>query len=227
MREFHARAGTPGIVDASFFFDAPRTVAADGDNFILTSAWGNTLEVWNPDTRAKVETHSGFATPINAIRFQGNLVVAEQGSGSVILQEAGTEERSVLTDSLSLPSGLAATDNDLWAADWSSGTVWQIFADGSLLEPPTLVASGLDSPEGLAVDTDGSLLVVESGAGRLSRINPNTGEVTIVAEALRLGAPGPPDSPTWIFSGVTVSGSGQIFVTGDIDNVVYRIEAGQ
>jgi len=42
----------------------------------------------------------------------------------------------------------------------------------------------------MAVDVDGSLLVVESGEGRLSRIDPSTGQVTTVAEGLEVGVHG-------------------------------------
>jgi streptogramin lyase len=97
--------------------------------------------------------------------------------------------------------------------------------DGGSPIPPTPVASGLAQPEGLAVNIDGSLLVVESGAGRLSRIDPSTGEVTSVAEGLALGAPGPPGyPPTWTFNGVAVGPSGNIYVTSDVSNALYRFK---
>jgi len=87
------------------------------------------------------------------------------------------------------------------------------------------VATDLAFPEGLAVAPDGSLLVVETGVGRLSRIDLVTGEVSTVAVGLELGAEGAKDyPPTWIFNGVAVGPSGAIYVTGDIANVLYRIE---
>jgi DNA-binding beta-propeller fold protein YncE len=104
--------------------------------------------------------------------------------------------------------------------------VLQIVADGKQLSEPTPVATGLSSPEGLAVTPGGNLLVVEAGAGRLSLINTRTGEVSTVAEGLELGAEGPPGMPpTWLFNGVAVGPSGAIYVTGDKANVLYRIEA--
>jgi LPXTG-motif cell wall-anchored protein len=88
------------------------------------------------------------------------------------------------------------------------------------------VATGLSSPEGLALTPGGNLLVVEAGAGRLSLINTKTGEVSAVAEGLELGAEGTPGMPpTWGFNGVAVGPSGAIYVTGDIGSVLYRIEA--
>jgi glucose/arabinose dehydrogenase len=84
------------------------------------------------------------------------------------------------------------------------------------------VAMGLANPEGLAVDRDGSLLVVESGAGRLTRILPS-GATKTIAEGLPLGAPaaaGVP--PAWMFNGVAVGPSGAVYVTCDMANGVWR-----
>jgi hypothetical protein len=40
-----------------------------------------------------------------------------------------------------------------------------------------------------------------------------------------MGAPGPPGwPPTWLFNGVTVGQKGDIYVTGDNDNMIYRIK---
>ena len=95
-------------------------------------------------------------------------------------------------------------------------------AGGSPVMVP--VAQGLAGLEGLAVDQDGSLLVVEAKAGRLSRIDVVTGAVSVLAEGLELGSPGPPSMPpTWVFNGVAVGPSGAIYVTGDKSNVLYRL----
>jgi sugar lactone lactonase YvrE len=99
--------------------------------------------------------------------------------------------------------------------------VWQILSP-HVLSP---VATGLAAPEGLAVDQDGSLLVVESGAGRLSRIDLLTGVISKVVDGLELGAEAIPGLiPTWIFNGVAVGPSGYIYVTGDIASVLYRFK---
>ena len=112
-------------------------------------------------------------------------------------------------------------EGNLFVADWATGVVWK-YTSPSEREP---VAGGLASPEGIAFDADGSLLVVETGIGQLSRIDPATGDVTPVAQGLALGAQGAPGTPpTWIFNGVAVGAEGAIYVTGDIGNVVYRIE---
>jgi sugar lactone lactonase YvrE len=164
-----------------------------------------------------------FAVPLNAIRFQGDLVVAELGSNSVV--SASAEGRVTLGEGLGVPAGLAASDDDLWVSDWATGSVLQIVADGEPLQEPILIATGLAFPEGLALAADGTLLVVETGGGRLARIDTTTGEISTVADGLELGAeavPGYP--PTWMFNGVAVGPSGGIYVTGDVANVLYRLE---
>jgi sugar lactone lactonase YvrE len=134
-------------------------------------------------------------------------------------------ERATLAAGLSVPAGLAATEDDLWVSEWASGRVLQLIADGQPLPEPRVVARGLAAPEGLAVASDGSLLVVESAAGRLARIDLRVGGISTLADGLALGAPGIPSlPPTWIFNGVAVGPSGAIYVTGDRANVLYCFE---
>ena len=161
-----------------------------------------------------------FAVPVNAIRFGEDLVVAELGTGSVVRQTP-EGERFTIAEGLMVPSGLAATDDDLWVTDWASGSVWQVVADGDV--SMTEVATALANPEGIAVEPDGSLLVVESAIGNLTRILPS-GEIVTIVEGLPMGAPAAPGSPpAWAFNGVAIGPSGAIYVTSDTESLVWRI----
>jgi sugar lactone lactonase YvrE len=229
LREFDALTGKAIGVEQSSFLPtgllAPLTLSADGSNFVLTSWLSNAVEVWNPDTRQVLENYRDFATPMNAIRFQGDLVVAELGSKPAArVVRATSTGRTELATGLGVPIGLAASGGDLWVSDWAIGAVFQIVANGVALSKPRPVATGLKFPEGLAVDRDGSLLVVETGTGRLLRIDK--GGTTVVAEGLDVGimlAPGFPLPPTFLYNGVAVGPSGTIYVTGDRANVLYRL----
>jgi sugar lactone lactonase YvrE len=229
LARFDGRSGRAEGVDRQSFVDgltSPFTVAPDDANLVVTSWLQGAVQVWDPESDTVVERYEDFAAPLNAIRFQGDLVVAEWATGRVVRQDADTGERTTLTQGLVVPAGLAATDDDLWVGDRASGGVWRIVADSEVLASPALVAGGLVQPEGLAVDRDGSLLVVESGLGRLTRVDPATGATRPVASGLGLGAPAVPGTPpTWIFNGVAVGATGEIYVTGDIANVVYRLSA--
>jgi hypothetical protein len=165
-----------------------------------------------------VESYLDFAVPLNAIRFQGDLIVSELGTGSVV-RKSTTERVTLPSDNIYVPAGLAASDDDLWVGDWATGIVWQLVADGVTLSDPIPLAMDLVGPEGLVLHHDGTLLVVESGAGRITRIDPSTGDTSTVMENLEFiveTTPGTP--PTGIFNGIAVSQSGVIYVSGDEAN---------
>ncbi|RPA68559.1 hypothetical protein EF405_08210 [Cyclobacteriaceae bacterium YHN15] len=126
-----------------------------------------------------------------------------------------------------LPIGLATDGEILWVADWGTGIVWQIEFNGDTPITPFPLAKGLMSPEGLAWDKEGGLLVVETDASRLSRIDLATGEVSKIADGLSLSGPAVGQDaalpPSNYFDGVAVGQSGDIYVSGGGKNVIYRI----
>ncbi|WP_148313610.1 hypothetical protein [Sorangium cellulosum] len=228
LRSFDGDTGEPLGVERPFLgfseLHGPVTVSADGPELILSSWFFSVVQIYDTGTGSVLETYSDFATPLNAVRFQGDVVVAElgagQGAGRVVRETGGGR---VTLAPMSVPSGLAVEGGDLWAADWATGEVLQLVSGGATLSPPLEVAAGLWQPEGMAVDLDGTLLVVESGRRKLLRIDPSTGEITVLAKHLEVGLPaitGTP--PTFGMSSVAVGPSGAIYVSGDKANVLYR-----
>jgi len=224
LAEFDARSGRLIDVDnqsrAGGGIVEPWTVAPDDGNVIVTSWMSNAVQIWDPRANAEVQRYDSIL-PMSALRFQGDLVVAELGTASVVRMDAnGT--RTTIANGLAVPRGLAATGTELWVSDWATGLVWLVAGDGA----PRVIASGLAQPEGMAVDRDGSLLVVESGAGRLSRIDPVTGTVSTVADGLAMDAAAPANIPPgYAFGSVAVDSHGTILVSGAgaERNVIYRI----
>lgn len=231
LAELDARSGRVVDIDrgdvTGVGVNNPFTVAPDDGNLILTSWFTNSVQIWDPFAAAEVAIFRDFASPINALRFQGDLVVAELGSGSVVRRDAAGATTTIATG-FYYPAGLAATEDDLYAADWATGVVWRLVADGLTVDPPQVVAAGLRFPEGMAVDVDGSLLVVEAagpGVGRLSRIDPASGQVTVVVDGLATGAQGSVVMPpSFALSSVAVSTTGTLYVAGDLGSVVYRLQ---
>ena len=205
------------------------TVAPYGHDLMLTSYFGNSVQVWDPDALTSLGEWSDLPVPVNAIGFGDDLIIATIGAGGQVIRQTPAGVRTTFPAhpdiQLYLPPGLAATGDDLWVADWATGIVWQLVADGASLTPPRPIAFGLAGPEGLAVDRDGSLLVVEETAKRLTRIDPVTGATTSVAVGLRVGLPPSPSylPYSWL-SGVAVDASGTIYVTGDEGSLIYRLE---
>jgi sugar lactone lactonase YvrE len=200
------------------------TVAVDGDRLITTSWFDNTVKVWDPARNQVVAAFTGLKRPVNARPFQGQLVVAEWDTGSVLrLDAAQPDTRTAIATGIATPAGLAAGADDLYVTDRDGGRVLQIVAGGSLLSPPREVALGLAGPEGIELGDDGALYVVEADGDRVSRIDAGTGETTLVADGLALQVPSQGDFPsTMLFNGIAV-GTERIYVTGDVENVIYSI----
>ena len=86
---FHVETDTVHMPDFRNHIFCAR-VSADGDNLILSSWFANEVQVWNPETGTVVEDYPDFAVPLNAIRFQGEIAVAELLSGSVVRASDGS-----------------------------------------------------------------------------------------------------------------------------------------
>ena len=207
----------PGITSAM-------TVAGDGENLIVTSWFARMVQIWNHENREVIEEYPDFGIPINAIRFQSDLIVAELTTTSLIRANGeNPQERTTLASDLAMPAGLAADEENLWVGDWITGKIYQVIKDGSVLSELQQVASGLSNPEGMILGADKNLLVVEAGAGRVVSVNLKTGTVTTLIEDLELGLPAVPGMPpTWILSDITQAPDGTLFITGDQGHILYR-----
>ncbi len=72
------------------------------------------------------------------------------------------------------------SNGDLMLADVDNGGLLRFDAAGS----PTTVLSGFAYPNGLEVGMDDFVYVAEHNAGNIRRVNPDTGEFTIIASGL-------------------------------------------
>lgn len=232
LRRFDGRTGKQ--IDADYFCIADAfwsdaydgithsiTVsAADMEKVAVTSWVTGKVQIWNP-LRKEIVADYSFSAPTNAIFFQDELFVADLATGGVVRPVLGGFD--IIIENLIVPVGMAADGNRLWVSDWASGIVWQTSATDGGFAVQVPVATGLSHPEGIAFEKDGCLLVVESGARRLSRIDLQTKEVSVVKEGLDLGLPAFPFTPpTYAFNGVAVGSRGAIYVTGDSGRLVYR-----
>jgi len=192
------------------------TLHPDGDNLIISTWMGDYIYIFDPETEQVLDFFEEESWGVvDAIRFMGDVIFTDNEEGKIKRVDDTT-----IAEGFSYPSGLVTIGNDLYAADRDTGIVWQVFDDGILVKRK--VAKGLSKPEGLTDDVDGNLLVVETGSGRLSRIDVRTGQVTLVADGLSIGFAAMP-----MFSGVDVDSAGSIYVTGDLANVLYRFELAQ
>ena len=201
----------------------PIAAAVDGSDLIIASWMSNTVQVYDLEEKGVTRIIDGNR-PIYAIRFGDDLVVSELETQSVVsISPEG--QRSTLVDGIAVPSGLATSGGDLWAADWSEGRILKLISDGKVLAEPAVLATGLSKPEGITVAPDGSLLVVESGAGRLVSINTTSGETTVLAQDLKMGLETTPGgAPTSYFSTVAIGSDGTVYVSCDKGREVVRLK---
>ena len=201
------------------------SVHPHGEHLVLSSP--TTVTVWDPDGDRVVARIEGFEEAIDALGHGDDIFVSEYGTGSVVRFDPDSAEgRTVVASGLSEPAGLAVHGGDVYVAD-RSGAVLQVLDDGAVLETPRAVATGLSGPEGIAVGDDGSLYVVEVKAGRVARVDVESGAATAVVEGLTLRGPerralGGTTSVGEL-AGIAV-GDGVLFVSAYRDNRVYRIE---
>ena len=201
------------------------SVHPHGEHLVLSSP--TTVTVWDPDGERVVARVEGFQEAIDAVAYGDDIVVSEFGTGSVVrLDPESPDDRVVVASGLAEPAGLAAHGGDLYVAD-RSGAVLQVLDEGAVLETPRAVATGLSGPEGVAVGGDGSLYVVEVEAGRVTRVDVESGAAAAVVDGLGLSGPerralGGATSVGEL-AGIAV-GDGALFVSAYRDNRVYRIE---
>lgn len=236
LREYDGATGAELGVERFRFppvsFGGAVSVAAAGENLVLTNFFPpgqGRVQVWDPVAAEVVLDVPGIAVPVNAIPFGDDLVVVDLGMGegqARVLRVAagGTTVLADINDNVVVPLGLASRDDDLWVGDWYTGMIWQLIADGQELPQPVPAASGLSGPEGMAVDRDGSLLVVEGTAGRVSRIRLETGAVTPVVSGLQLSLVGAGMLPPFgLVNGIAVGSSGAVYLAGDLGNLLYKL----
>ena len=215
---FYDRFDPPGAG-----FAGASTVAADGEDLILSSGFTGAVQVIDPAAGSILFDTRALATPTNAIRHAGTLVAAQlgvpPGPASVVNAEDPSEvfiENSPQTP-LFVPLGLASDGDTLYVGDWATGIVWAITDTG-----PAPIAFGLQGLEGLAVDGD-RLLAVETGRQQVTAINLDTGEQSAAIVGLDFTARVPEGFfPFGSMSGVAVGPDNSIFVSDDGVNTVHR-----
>ncbi len=214
LRTAYGTFGAPGgMIPAATAFGTPRGL------WVLSNTFFNFVQVWDPENNTQVAFDQSYSFPTNAIEFAGELVVSEAGSGNVVVGAAHTPVLS----GLFAPAGLSGDSDAAYVSDLATGIVWQFAAGGSYLASPRVIATGLAGPEGLAIDRDGTVLVVESAAGRLTRIDPTTGAKSTIVDHLATGLPFANVPPWFPMAGVAVADAGEYYVTGDRGRLLYRV----
>jgi sugar lactone lactonase YvrE len=228
-------AGNAGFVNSGnpqqARFNAPNDVAVDGTGRVWVADTGNKA-VRAIAANGTVTTAGTFSEPRGiAIDGNGNALVANFATNGTIIRLAPTGERTTVTATKGAYYDMVATaDGTVYAVDYYSAVVVRVEPDGSV----TTVAGARDTGghvdgtggaarfyqiTGLALDDDGTLLVVE-------RLNCDVRRVTLAGQVTTLAGSAPEFNLTvdGSASAARFNGVGDLDV--DADGVVYVASGG-
>ena len=202
--------------------DYPISVSTDGRHVLLTSWSSGTVQRVEAATGESVEMLHGFQAPVAAVELEdGRLLVAEAATSRLVevAADAG-RTRSTWFEGLALPAHLAlGIDGALYCSEAAAGSISRFDLETG---ERTVVADGLEMPEGFAQLADGSWLVAEVGTKSLVRLATDGTRETVATE-LPIGlAAFEGMLPTYIPTGVA-AGDGVAYMTSDLDNSILRI----
>ena len=155
----------------------------------------------------------------------GHLLVGDQGLGAVFDVDVATGRSVPVVQGLRSPSGLAydPSAHTVYVSDTGGGRVLAV--NLSMPAPsPFLVATGLAGPEGVALDRDGTVLIVEGDTGRLFRVG-GSGRRELVASGLPTRTTGIGLPLLNYSSDVLVRRDGAIVVSGDANGSLVELRA--
>ena len=202
----------------------PIGIYADEDKILVTSWFSGTVQQFGRASgESEILVHD-FAAPTDAARLEnGDWLVLEGAAGNLTRvsgENKGT--RSTIATGLNGCVSIALADQSTaYVTCTEGGRVVAVKLDsGEIIE----VTSGLSAPEGLAIDSDNRLVLAETGLRRLIALQPETGEIEVLADRLTIGLPAPAGVlSSYTPTGVAVSDAGTVYFASDLEDALYKL----
>jgi len=218
---------TPGVAGAT-------SMALDGERIIYTNVWPfGVVQVVDRAANKLLYGLQGFGAPYDTRAVPDGFIVADFTSDRLthVANDAEHTRRAVAW-SLEGPVGLADAGGGIFyvteygkkgrGGSYTNGMVSRVdIKDGAR----SVIARRLNRPEGIAIASDGRLIVAETGAKRVVALDPaGKKKPEVLADKLAIGlAVGDRVPAPFLPTGVAIASDGAIYVTGDVDNTLYRI----
>lgn len=200
----------------------PVWASVDDDHVVLASFSTGTVQILDRRSGKGLRIVHGFAAPEAALELPDDrLLVADVATDAVLRSGPAGENPEKLLEGIGGPVGMIRG---------AAGKVLLTSSAGALLEldPESgahrELATGLALPEGLALLPDGRIAVAEVGLRRLVAIDPDDGALEVLLEDLPVGLPAPVGlPPAFVPTGVAADSQGNIYLTSDLQNAIYRL----
>ncbi len=194
------------------------------DKVIMTGWLRNQVEVFDAKNDDMLYSLGKFKAPFGTLMLpDGSILVAEGVTGDLIkvLDKEG-KERQVVTKGLESPVYIAPAGPDaVYVTEFLGNRLTKVDLKTG---EKKVVCSALRGPKGIAEMPDGTLLVVNTGTKEVVKVDPKTGAVTPFLQNLGVTQYVPQGFlPAYSLSGICIAKSGNIYVTSDLDMVVYKI----
>ncbi|MBL8645012.1 MAG: hypothetical protein JNK21_13840 [Rhodospirillaceae bacterium] len=217
----------PGVTGAA-------GVAVAGDTYILSNFWPfGLVQIVERASGKLIATLPGFGAPYGIEPVDDGFIVADFTSDRLMhVANDDARTRKAAAWGLEGPVGLAhAGEGVFFVSEYGKKDKKGQYLNGDLsrvdtkTNERTLIARRLKRPEGIALAPDGRVIVAEVGARRVIAIDPKGKKpLEVLAENLNIGlSVGDHVPPPFLPTGVTVGADGAIYVTGDVDNVLYKL----
>jgi streptogramin lyase len=231
LKSFDPRTREVRRVDLGSSALGTRGVLPIGGRYAIESAYQpGTVSLIDPRAGGAPVAISGFGRAMGMATLAGALLVADYERGEVVelRLDGDAWSRRVIARHLAGPVGLAvAASGSIYVSEYDAGRITELRPgpNADAMDYAALaVAEGLARPEGIALCADGRLLIVEVGKRALLALDPKTHRVTFVAKDLAVGlTDGNEPQKPFLMAGIVVAGDGSAYVSGDLDNILYRI----
>ena len=151
---------------------------------------------------------------VNSIAFneEGRLFVSEVFHGDALWEidpKGETEPRKILEDMGGLNGFDFGPDGKIYGPLWFKGVIARIDVDAGTIET---AASGFAVPAAANFDSKGQLWVLDTEPGQVWKVDPSTGEKTLVAEV----------DPS--LDNLAIDSQDRLFITNMANNGIYEID---
>jgi sugar lactone lactonase YvrE len=201
------------------------SISANKDNVIVSGWYSGSIQRRDRKTGEIKTTISNLNAPYDAIELEDrSILVAEAGTGKLIIISDNEEKsKTIILEGLDNPCGLAMiNEKEFIMTEAGSGEVSLV---GIVNKNKKVIAGDFDNPQGIALSSKNKniVYVVESGKGRVVKLNIKSGKKTVIADGFNMGIKSEGSPLVHVISGIAVTSDETIYLSSDINNAVYKI----